>query len=86
MPIYEYLCLDCGKTSEILMVGSDDLPRCNSCKSHRLEKLLSAHSSMSGALRNTMPGLGDTACCGSSPGDAGCAGPGSCCGKNYGKM
>jgi putative FmdB family regulatory protein len=85
MPIYEYLCLDCGKTSEILMVGSDELPQCNSCKSYRLKKLLSAHSSMSGALRNGMPGLGDTACCGSSPGDAGCAGPGSCCGKNLGQ-
>jgi len=85
MPIYEYLCLDCGKTSEILVVGSDDSPQCNSCKSHRLKKLLSAHSSMSGLLKNSVPGLGDTACCGSSPGDAGCAGPGSCCGRNLGK-
>jgi hypothetical protein len=32
-----------------------------------------------------MPGLGDTACCGSSPGQASnCAGPGSCCGRNMG--
>jgi len=85
MPIYEYLCLDCGKTSEILMVGSDDSPKCNYCKSHRLKKLLSAHSSMSGLLKNSVPGLGDTACCGASPGEAGCAGPGSCCGKNLGK-
>ena len=82
MPIFEYLCLDCGKTSEILMVGSDDSPRCNACNSHHLKKLLSAHSSMSGFLKNHIPGLGDTACCGSSPGDAGCAGPGSCCGKD----
>ena len=85
MPIYEYLCLDCGKTSEILMVGSDDSPQCHSCKSRRLKKLLSAHSSMSGLLKNSVPGLGDTACCGSSPGEAGCSGPGSCCGKNIGK-
>jgi hypothetical protein len=47
-----------------------------------LKKLVSAHSSMSGPHKNRMPGLGDTSCCGSSPGEAGCAGPGSCCGKN----
>jgi putative FmdB family regulatory protein len=83
MPIFEYLCLDCGKTSEIIIIGSDDSPRCDFCNSHHLEKLISAHSSMSGPLKNSMPGLGDTTCCGSSPGESGCAGPGSCCGKNF---
>jgi len=83
MPIFEYLCLDCGNTSEILIFGSDDSPRCNSCNSDHLKKLLSAHSSVSGPFKNSMPGLGDTACCGSSPSDAGCAGPGSCCEKNF---
>jgi len=67
MPIFEYLCLDCGKTSEIIIIGSNDSPQCDSCNSHHLEKLISAHSSMSGPLKNSMPGLGDTACCGSSP-------------------
>ena len=82
MPLYDYLCLDCGKTSEILITGSADLPACTSCGSNSLKKLLSAHSSMSGPSKNSRPGLGDTACCGSSPGAAtGCAGPGSCCGK-----
>jgi putative FmdB family regulatory protein len=81
MPIFEYLCLDCGKISEILVVGSDDSLRCNSCNSLHLKKLISAHSSMSGPHKNNLPGLGDTACCGSSPVEAGCAGPGSCCGK-----
>ena len=83
MPIFEYLCLDCGKTSEILTFGSDDSPQCAFCSSHHLKKLISAHSSMSGPLKNSMPGLGDTACCGSSPSEANCAGPGSCCGKNF---
>ncbi len=32
--------------------------------------------------KNSMPGPGDTSCCGSAPSEAGCAGPGSCCGKN----
>mmetsp|Transcript_818 Transcript_818/g.649 ORF Transcript_818/g.649 Transcript_818/m.649 type:complete len:84 (+) Transcript_818:3403-3654(+) len=82
MPLFDYLCLDCGKTSEVLIAGSDDFPECSFCSSRKLKKLLSAHSSMSGPAKNSMPGLGDTACCGSSPGEAsGCAGPGSCCGK-----
>ena len=82
MPIYDYLCLDCGETSEVLIAGSADLPECDSCGSQELKKLLSAHSSMSGSPKSTMPGLGDTACCGSAPGEAaGCAGPGSCCGR-----
>ena len=82
MPIYEYQCLDCSKTSEVLLANSQDLPRCESCGSENIKKLISAHSSMSGSFKNTLPGLGDTACCGSSPGSAeGCAGPGSCCGK-----
>jgi hypothetical protein len=28
-----------------------------------------------------LPGPTDHGCCGSRPGHAGCAGPGSCCGK-----
>ena len=80
MPLFDYLCSDCGKQSEVLIVGSDDQPQCQSCGSRNLTKLLSAHSSMSGVSQNSMPGPGDTTCCGSSPDHAGCAGPGSCCG------
>ena len=80
MPLFDYLCLDCGKQSEVLIVGSDDQPQCQSCGSRNLTKLLSAHSSMSGVSQTRMPGHGDTTCCGSSPEHAGCAGPGSCCG------
>jgi len=83
MPIYDYLCQDCEKSSEILIFGTDDLPECSFCGSSNMEKLLSAHSSMSGPSKNSMPGLGDTTCCGSSPDMAGCAGPGSCCGKDF---
>ena len=82
MPLYDYLCLDCGNTSEILLAGAADLPACTSCGGKRLKKLLSAPSSLSGPSKNSLPGLGDTGCCGSAPGVAeGCAGPGSCCGK-----
>ena len=83
MPLFDYFCEDCGKTSEILITTSQDAPACSHCGSSNLKKLLSAHSSMSGPARNSLPGLGDTGCCGSSPGEAaGCAGPGSCCGRN----
>jgi len=82
MPIYDYVCADCGATSEVFLARSDDHPECRSCGSEDLTKLLSAHSSMSGAKSHSLPGLGDTGCCGFSPGEAkGCAGPGSCCGR-----
>lgn len=82
MPLFDFLCLECGQTSEILVAGTDDSATCGSCSSPKLKKLLSAHSSMSGTARNSMPGPGDTSCCGASPGAAGCAGPGSCCGHS----
>ena len=82
MPLFDFLCLDCGQNSEVLMPTSKEKPTCKSCGSSNVKKLLSAHSSMSGSSRDRMPGAGDTACCGSTPGQsAGCAGPGSCCGK-----
>ncbi len=82
MPIFDYLCIDCGKTSELLVTTSKYNPICSACGSDNLKKLLSAHSSMSGSVKQSIPGPGDTACCGSSPDQASCAGPGSCCGKN----
>ncbi len=85
MPLFEYKCEDCGKLSEILLFKSDDRPECNYCGSKNITKCLSAHSSMSGSVKNGLPGISDTTCCGSAPGERNdCAGPGSCCGKNYG--
>ena len=84
MPLFEYVCNDCGNTFESLVFGSEKLPDCRQCGSPNITKLISAHSSRSGVTKNSMPGLGDTTCCGSAPGEkAGCAGPGSCCGKNF---
>lgn len=83
MPIYEYVCEDCGKLSEILLSHTDESPDCPGCGGSNLKKLLSAHSAMSGVSKNSFPGPGDTACCGSSPAQAGCAGPGSCCGRAH---
>jgi len=84
MPIFEYKCQECGKSFEtITAASSKTIPGCSYCSSTNVEKLLSAPSSSSGASKNQMPGPGDTACCGSTPGEAsGCAGPGSCCGRS----
>ncbi|MBW1764315.1 MAG: zinc ribbon domain-containing protein [Deltaproteobacteria bacterium] len=81
MPLFDYLCLDCGKLSEILVSVDEDQPQCQACRSNNLKKMISAPSSLSGAQTSKVPGLGDTTCCGSAPTHAGCAGPGSCCGK-----
>ena len=81
MPLFDFLCADCGEKSEILVTGAGVEMKCTACGSLNLKKLLSAPSSLSGAAHSSMPGPGDTACCGSSPGHSGCAGPGSCCGK-----
>lgn len=81
MPLYEYLCADCGKSFELLILGNAEKPICTACGSDRLKKLLSAPSDASGLVNSRLPGPGDTACCGSSPGHAGCEGPGSCCGR-----
>jgi len=82
MPLFDYLCKECGKSNEILVARIDDIPKCQSCGSDNMKKLLSAPSSMSGAVTNRIPGNGDTACCGSSPSETHCAGPGSCCGRS----
>lgn len=82
MPLFDFRCLDCGSPNELLLTGTGEKPQCTSCGSANLEKLLSAHSSLSGHKQNRMPGPSDTGCCGSSIEQASCAGPGSCCGKN----
>jgi putative FmdB family regulatory protein len=82
MPLFDYLCLDCGKLSEILVTTSDDKQQCQACNSANIKKMISAHSSLSGTPTSNFPGPGDTACCGSNPTNAACEGPGSCCGKS----
>jgi putative FmdB family regulatory protein len=81
MPLYDFHCENCGSVSELLVTVSSDQPQCPSCGSSKLQKLISAHSSLSGAQHFRLPGAGDTGCCGSQPHQAGCDGPGSCCGK-----
>ena len=81
MPLFDYKCQNCGKIVEILVTGSEENLKCQDCGSENMTKLVSAHSSISGTNKMSMPGPGDTGCCGLSPGHEGCAGPGSCCGR-----
>ena len=83
MPLFDYQCEACGKINEILVSGSSEPQNCSYCGSSQVKKLISAHSSLSGAPSTRLPGVGDTGCCGVQPHQADCSGPGSCCGKNH---
>ena len=61
MPIYEYVCRDCGQLSEILVkaMSRGEKKSCPHCGSGNTEKLLSAPRLLK--ENNTMPGH---TCCG----------------------
>ncbi|MFZ3047567.1 MAG: zinc ribbon domain-containing protein [Desulfatirhabdiaceae bacterium] len=81
VPIYDVICHSCGKNSEVLVISRNDLLICPNCGSTQTTRLVSATSSLTGRNVKNFPGPKDTACCGSNPSQAHCAGPGSCCGK-----
>ena len=81
MPIYEIECSDCGQRSEVLVPSDDSARPCPQCGGERTKKLISAPSQLTGRTPQGLPGPADHSCCGSRPAEAGCAGPGSCCGK-----
>lgn len=84
MPIYEITCSECGFSGETIQLVASTPLTCPECGGVKVEKQMSPTSSLTGREGGpSMPGPGDTACCGSSPGHAGCAGPGSCCGKAH---
>jgi putative FmdB family regulatory protein len=81
MPIYDIVCPDCGYAGELIVTRSQDPLVCPQCGKNNAVKQLSATSSLTGRTPKTYPGPSDHSCCGSTPSQAGCAGPGSCCGK-----
>jgi putative FmdB family regulatory protein len=40
MPLYDYMCNDCGRQSELLINASATDPKCPECGSPRLSKML----------------------------------------------
>ncbi|HEX6987331.1 MAG TPA: zinc ribbon domain-containing protein [Planctomycetaceae bacterium] len=69
MPLYEFRCPSCTHEFEAL-VRKDETPRCPTCESPRVEKLLSAAAARVGG---TLPITG-----GCPPPEAGPCGPGCC--------
>ncbi|MBW2366920.1 MAG: zinc ribbon domain-containing protein [Deltaproteobacteria bacterium] len=81
MPIYEIVCKECSQIGEVIVLNSNASLTCPTCGSVDTAKIMSATSSITGRVAQHVPGPSDTTCCGSTPGQAACAGPGSCCGK-----
>lgn len=69
MPIYEYVCLDCGERFELMrsMKDADALTACQQCASEHTSRMLSLFFASSGGR----------VVAGSGPSCAGCTG-GSC--------
>ncbi len=68
MPIFEYLCKDCGKKFEAIVYGSAKA-ECPSCHGKKLEQQLSvfavaAGGSKSAAASEPAPSPCGTGCCG----------------------
>lgn len=69
MALYEYKCKDCGKVSEILVLSSDETPKCDQCGSLKLEKLMSSFSVSMGSSKSSVPVPScSTGCCNGSCG------------------
>lgn len=83
MPIYEITCQVCNYQGEVIELSSNTALKCPACGSTQTEKIISPTSSLTGRTPQAIPGPADTACCGQSVADAGCSGPGSCCGKKF---
>ncbi len=74
MPIFEYICKDCGKKFETIVYGSAK-PECPSCHGKKLEQQLSVFAVAAGESKSAPSfDAGPSPC--SSCGHAG--GPGAC--------
>jgi putative FmdB family regulatory protein len=52
MPIYDYKCRACGEKFELLVLKGT-VPACPSCKSKKIEQLISAFAVSSAGIRQT---------------------------------
>ncbi len=60
MPIYEYLCRECGERVEVWLRSGGERPHCPNCGSPLLKKLFSAPYVMSKGREHPV----GTTCCG----------------------
>lgn len=76
MPIFEYRCKDCEEKFESLVLGRER-PQCPSCRSARLEKLLSTFAAVTGTSRGAgrSEGPGPCGTCGDPRGPGSCSQP-----------
>jgi putative FmdB family regulatory protein len=68
MPIYEYMCLDCGTKFEILrsMKDADNPVLCEECEGEHTSRQLSVFFAQSGGRVVTATGSGCSSCSGGS--------------------
>ena len=71
MPIFEYVCKECGHQFEALVMGSRKA-ECPSCQSAKLEQQLSVFAAGSSKTPSSRAGAGPCGSCGDP------RGPGSC--------
>ncbi|HEV2021259.1 MAG TPA: zinc ribbon domain-containing protein [Terriglobales bacterium] len=71
MPIFEYICKECGHHFEVLVMGSKK-SECPSCRSAKLEQQLSAFAVGPSKSTSSLPSPGPCGSCGDP------RGPGSC--------
>lgn len=72
MPIYEYVCQQCGNEFEAL-VRSNTTPECPGCHSTELNKMLSVFATGASAPEAAPVPQGPCASCGHSRGPGACA-------------
>lgn len=77
MPIFEYLCKDCGRPFEKIVPRYDSPADCTHCNSDNVEKQLSVFA-VAGPSRDTVTTRGFASVSDSGCGRCGAAQPGSC--------
>jgi putative FmdB family regulatory protein len=71
MPIYEYVCAECGHEFEALVYGSERAS-CPACKGDELEKRFSTFAAH-GEARGEAPAPGSCGTCGEPRGPGACS-------------
>lgn len=64
MPIFEFVCSDCGTRFEKLLRHADEATDCNQCHSNKVTRQLSSFAigSSSGTKRSTLEDSGPCGC------------------------